>query len=82
MIENVVKKRAICIIGMHRSGTSTITRGLNLLGAYLGEEKDLMKPLPENPEGFWERLDIYYLQNRLLAMMKREWDATAPLPEN
>jgi hypothetical protein len=79
---NVAKSKAICILGAHRSGTSTIARGLNLLGAWLGEEKDLMKPLPENPEGFWERLDIYYLQNRLLAMMKREWDATAPLPEN
>jgi len=74
--------KAICVIGAHRSGTSTITRGINLLGAWLGEEKDLMKPLPENPEGFWERLDVYYLQNRLLSIMKRDWDATAPLPEN
>jgi len=72
---------AICVLGMHRSGTSTVTRGLNLLGAYLGEEKDLMRALPENPEGFWERLDLYYLHNRMLAVMKRGWDATAPLPE-
>jgi len=79
---NGVKSKAICILGMHRSGTSTITRALNLLGAWLGEEKDLMKPLPENPEGFWERLDIYYLQERLLTIMKRHWDTTAPLPEN
>lgn len=76
------KSKAICILGVHRSGTSTITRGLNLLGAYLGEEKDLMKPLPENPEGFWERLDVYYLQNRMLATLKRDWDSTVPLPEN
>jgi len=74
--------RAICVLGAHRSGTSTITRGLNLLGAYLGEDNDLMRPLPENPEGFWERLDVYYLQNRLLSIMKRDWDTTAPLPEN
>lgn len=74
--------RAICILGAHRSGTSTVTRGLNLLGAYLGEENDLMKPLPENPEGFWERFDVYYLQNRILAILKRDWDATVPLPEN
>lgn len=82
MTGNKNNQRAICVLGTHRSGTSTITRGLNLLGAYLGEEKDLMKPLPENPEGFWERLDIYYLQNRLLSIMKRDWAATAPLPEN
>jgi len=30
------KSRAICILGMHRSGTSAITRAVNLLGAYLG----------------------------------------------
>jgi hypothetical protein len=81
-MSNELNTIAICILGAHRSGTSTITRGLNLLGAYLGEENDLMQPLPENPEGFWERLDIYYLQNRILAVLKREWDATTPLPEN
>lgn len=82
MIKDIGRKRAICILGTHRSGTSTITRGLNLLGVYLGEEKDLMKPLPENPEGFWERLDIYHIQERLLAILKRDWSTTAPLPEN
>lgn len=74
--------QAICVLGAHRSGTSTITRGLNLLGAYLGEENDIMKPLPENPEGFWERLDIFHLQNHIMAIMKREWDSTVPLPVN
>jgi len=73
---------AICILGMHRSGTSTVTRALNLLGAYLGAEQDIVKPLPENPEGFWERSDIYYLQERMLSALKREWATTAPLPEN
>lgn len=73
---------AICVLGPHRSGTSTITRSLNFLGAYLGENNNLLRPLPENPEGFWERLDIYYLQERLLAALKRDWAAVAPLPEN
>lgn len=73
---------AICILGMHRSGTSAITRGFNLLGAYLGEENDIVKPLPENPEGFWERFDIYYLQERLLSKMNRQWGSVNPLPEN
>jgi len=78
----VACSRAICVLGVHRSGTSTVTRGLNLLGGYLGEEKDLMRALPENPEGFWERLDIYYLQERLLAVLQRDWAATAPLPDD
>ncbi|MBI3461596.1 MAG: hypothetical protein HY000_00840, partial [Planctomycetes bacterium] len=28
--------RAICVLGMHRSGTSALTRVLNLAGAELG----------------------------------------------
>lgn len=73
---------SICILGMHRSGTSTITRAFNLLGVYLGEEMDLMIPLPDNPEGYWERPDIYYLQERMLTALKRNWATTSPLPEN
>lgn len=73
---------AICVLGMHRSGTSAVTRGLNLLGAYLGEEKILMPPLPENPEGFWERMDIYYLQERILSFLDSEWATSNPLPAN
>jgi len=79
---NTERNTAICVLGMHRSGTSTVTRALNLLGAYIGEELDLMPPLPENPEGFWERMDIYYLQDRILSVMERDWTTTTPLPEN
>lgn len=76
-----MKSKAICILGMHRSGTSTITRGINLLGAYLGENNELLPPTPDNPEGYWERKDIYALQDRLLAQLKRRWDTAAPLPD-
>lgn len=38
-----------------------------------------MKPLPENPEGFWERYDIYFLQERMLATMKLDWSTVSPL---
>lgn len=37
----------ILIIGMHRSGTSMITRKLESLGLFLGNEKD------ENDEAFF-----------------------------
>jgi len=78
----IMNSKAICVLGAHRSGTSAITRSLNLLGVYLGEEKNLMKPSSDNPEGFWERLDVYNLQDRLLTVMKRDWASTAPLLEN
>jgi len=82
MIISAEHSTAICILGMHRSGTSTVTRAINLLGAYLGEDADLMPPLPENPEGFWERMDIWSLQDRILSVMERDWTTTTPLPEN
>ena len=75
------QNNAIAILGMHRSGTSTLARSLNLLGVYLGEDKDLVPPYPENPEGFWERLDVINLQERLLATLQRSWDTGMPLPD-
>ena len=74
------ESRAICILGMHRSGTSTITRAINLLGAYLGEEKDLIPPAPDNPEGFWERGDVVALHDRILEKFLRLPDTVSPLP--
>ena len=43
---------AIMVLGMHRSGTSALTRILNLLGADLPE--DLIKANAYNKSGYWE----------------------------
>ncbi len=74
--------KAICILGMHRSGTSLIARAVNLMGAYLGEEDDLKLPSPVNPEGFWERVDIKVLNEKILKHLKTSWQTPSPLPEN
>jgi hypothetical protein len=71
---------AICVLGMHRSGTSTITRAVNLLGAYLGEEK-LFNSGSDNPKGYWEHPDIHAAQMRLMSRLDREWNTVMPLPE-
>jgi hypothetical protein len=65
---------------MHRSGTSTVARAINLLGAYLGESKDLGTANEDNPEGYWERPDITSLNDRLLRAFGRRWDSVAPVP--
>lgn len=70
--------KAICVLGMHRSGTSTITRALNLLGAYIGNETDLVPPAPDNPEGFWERQDIVDLDDKILHYLKMPYDTNFP----
>jgi hypothetical protein len=75
------KSTAICILGMHRSGTSILTRTINLLGPYLGEEAKICQCGPDNPTGFWEHLDICDFHFRLLKQFNRTWDTAAPLPD-
>jgi len=74
------KQKVIAILGMHRSGTSAITRALNLLGAYLGPPEKMMPPRGDNPEGFWEHADIVDLHDRLLLTLASNWYEVSPLP--
>ncbi len=74
-------QRAICVLGMHRSGTSVVARAINLLGAYLGKEQDLLPPAFDNPEGVWERRDIVDLHDRIFSHFSRSWHTSLPLPD-
>ena len=76
-----MKSKAIAILGMHRSGTSLAARGINLLGAYLGEEADIMGPAADNPAGFWERWDLMDFHDRVLQSLGRTWDDPSPMPD-
>lgn len=69
------KSNCICILGMHRSGTSTISRAFNLLGYYLGEDKDVINASPENPKGFWENYEIVCIHQELLHALNLDWDS-------
>ena len=73
--------KTICVLGMHRSGTSAIARAVNLLGVYLGPQDKLMPPQEDNPEGFWEHMDIFSFHERLLRVLARSWDHVLPMPE-
>ncbi|MGH9429821.1 MAG: sulfotransferase, partial [Terriglobia bacterium] len=63
----------IVILGMHRSGTSPLTRIINLMGAYVGMEGTLMEPYPGNPKGFWERTDVLALHQEVLKTLDADW---------
>ncbi|WDF51526.1 hypothetical protein PQ460_03410 [Paenibacillus sp. KACC 21273] len=78
---NKANSRAICILGMHRSGTSAIARSINLLGVYLGESENLLSAQEDNPHGFWEHLNIIDIQNRILWELGVSWDTPVPLEE-
>jgi hypothetical protein len=75
------RKRAILVLGMHRSGTSALTRVLNLCGADL--PKNLMQPIGGNNEtGFWESRDYYELHQRILKSVGSTWTDPAAMPEH
>ena len=66
-------KKAILVVGMHRSGTSAITRVLNLLGCDL--PSTLMRESAQSNEaGFWESLRIMHLNDDILASAESAWN--------
>ncbi|MDD2923809.1 glycoside hydrolase family 99-like domain-containing protein [Rhodoferax sp.] len=73
-------KRLIVVLGMHRSGTSAITRGLQVLGVDLGQT--MYGPLAGvNEKGFWE--DIYFndLDVEILNDLGLDWHSLANIDE-
>jgi hypothetical protein len=71
------KKRIIVVLGMHRSGTSAITRGLQAVGVELGDR--LMPGEESNRKGFFEDQDIYELNCELLHALGRDWHHLSPI---
>lgn len=71
------ERLCLLVLGMHRSGTSALARGLAVLGANLGDE--LLPLHPCNPRGFFEDRDICACNKRLLAAFGLTWASVAPL---
>lgn len=70
----------VLVLGMHRSGTSALTRVLNLLGVALGE--NLMHAAEGNNEtGFWEHQGIVDVHDALLASFGMFWHDPRRLPD-
>ncbi|MCP4702624.1 MAG: glycosyltransferase [Gammaproteobacteria bacterium] len=71
-------KELIIVTGMHRSGTSALTRLINLLGADL--PGTLMPANEDNPKGYWESREITKLNNEILATLDSHWCDDRSLP--
>lgn len=67
------KSRGIIVLGMHRSGTSTVTGVLGKCGAWLGDEEQFLPAKEDNPKGFFERQDLNSICNSLLASVHAAW---------
>ena len=64
--------KVIVVLGMHRSGTSTVARSLQVLGIGLGE--NLYPATPENPKGYWEDQDCIAINEELLSHLGADYD--------
>jgi hypothetical protein len=72
-------RKIILVLGMHRSGTSAVTRCLNLLGAEIGNK--LLPPADDNRSGFWEHAGVVAIHEELLGDLGRVWHDARALPE-
>jgi len=70
-------KIAFVVLGMHRSGTSSVAGVLALLGAT--PPRTLMGPKPENPKGFWESEVLMAFNDEILVRAGSSWDDAEPL---
>lgn len=71
-------RKVILVAGMHRSGTSALTHGLEVLGCTLGA--NLLGPIAgDNDKGFFEDLDLQSFNDTLLAALGRRWDTPDPI---
>ena len=73
---SLLTQTAIVILGMHRSGTSALSRALSFCGC--AQPEDLMPPAHSNPGGFWESAGIVHLNNRILSALGGNWRRPGP----
>ena len=66
-----IERQALFVLGMHRAGTSAVTRMVNLLGARLPD--NILGPDESNPQGHWESEDIIALHDEMLQSARSSW---------
>lgn len=64
----------IVVLGPHRSGTSLVTRLINMMGAYFDAGNASIGFNDENPKGFWERSDVIKCDEDILQHYGCSWD--------
>ncbi len=67
----------LLVLGMHRSGTSMLTRLINLMGAYVGPEHVMLPFDNANPKGYWERRDVMEVNDEIMLLHGCTWNRVA-----
>jgi hypothetical protein len=64
--------KALLVLGMHRSGTSSIAGAMVRLGG--AAPLNLMPPTDDNPRGYWESTVLMTLNDQILAAGGSHWE--------
>jgi hypothetical protein len=78
-MKNNSQSQGIALLGMHRSGTSTLAGTLRACGVYFGEVLD--QKLPRNAKGLNEAASILYMHEDLLVKSGGAWHSPPSDPE-
>ena len=73
-----IKRNAVIILGMHRSGTSALAGCLNRLGVKMGST--FLPSNSGNEMGYFEHSDIVLVHDILLSELGCRWDMVGNLP--
>jgi hypothetical protein len=72
--------RVLFVVGMHRAGTSAVTKQLVLGGGTVPD--DLIPAAADNPEGFFESLAVADINEKVLEYFGSSWRDPAALPDD
>jgi hypothetical protein len=70
----------VCVLGMHRSGTSLLAGIMRELGVDLGPDEEFLPPDPNNQSGYFELADLVEINDEILAHYGGSWDELPELP--
>ncbi len=73
------ERKLFVVLGIHRSGTSALTRGLQTFGISLGE--DLLPENFFNPKGHWEDVSFHDFNITLLEALGDRYPRILPIDE-
>ena len=66
-------KQQVVIVGMYRSGMSSVSGALVSMGLFAGGEEDLSDRFPDNAAGSFEHKDVRDICDALLSSSRAEW---------
>lgn len=77
---NTKQQIVFLVAGMHRSGTSALTRVINFHGISVAE--GLMQATDDNPSGYWESQELSDFHESYLKKIGLTWDSTLLRPKD